>query len=78
MEIDLSQMFDYKIGSKGKLPLTEKIATACNKCKTVINVIQNTVHISFFTDSDGSQVVIEVSKCMHISLLDATVSVFDF
>ena len=28
MEIDLSQMFDYKIGSKGKLPLTEKIATA--------------------------------------------------
>ena len=28
MEIDLSQMFDYKIGSKGKLPLTKKIATA--------------------------------------------------
>ena len=41
MEIDLSQMFDYKIGSKGKMPLTEKIAAALifTILKAVINAI---------------------------------------
>ena len=49
MEIDLSQMFDYEIGSKDKLPLTEKIATALFLlCSKLINVINKySAHIFF-------------------------------
>ena len=51
MEIDLSQMFDYKIGSKGKLPLTEKNSYCLifTMLKTVINVINKySAHIFFY------------------------------